>query len=88
MYLIETAKQYPKKVLPLQFKLRLFHKLPERTMRMKSGRTMPGPRKNGPITFKQVMWMEALRNKKTIRMLRTMFRMGMREWNAHCKSKV
>jgi hypothetical protein len=88
MYLIPIAKQYPKKVLPLQFKLRLFHKLPQRTMRMESGRTMPAPRTNGPVTYLQVAWIEDQRVSKTIRMTRIMFRMGMREWSASIKKVI
>jgi hypothetical protein len=88
MYLIPIAKQYPKNVLPLQFKLRLFHKLPQRTMRTSSGRTIPAPRTNGPVTYLQVAWVEDQRVKKTIRMTRIMFRMGMREWSASIKPNI
>jgi hypothetical protein len=88
MYLIPIAKQYPKNVLPLQFKLRLFHKLPQRTMSTTSGRTIPAPRRNGPVTYLQVAWMEDQRVRKTIRMTRIMFRMGKREWDIQCKSRV
>ena len=88
MFLIPTAKKYPKNVLPLLFKLRLFHKLPERTKLMKSGRIMPAPRKNSPVSLNDVRFMEDQRTKNSNHVFEIMFRIDLRKWNADRKSKV